>query len=276
MPRTARRDAPNEIHHVWARGLERRDIFRDAADRADLVERLSRILPESGVTCLAWCLLPNHYHLVLKRREVSLSHVMARINTGYAIRFNRRHERAGFLFQNRFGSRIVDDDASLPATVRYVVLNPVKHGLCEDESALGTYLWGSISGLRGMRAAHPFECLDATARILGGRGTAPPRSVARPGPGPTTPPPHRSFDEWTSVICGWLGVEPSELGSAVRRREISDARAALCWVAVQILGWSCSDAAARLSLSRSATSRALRRGRRVWERIDANRRDDLV
>ena len=77
------------------RGIERRRIFHDDSDRRDLLGRLGRILPEAGMACLSWALMPNHVHLVLRTGPIPLARVMARVNTGYACAFNLRHERAG-------------------------------------------------------------------------------------------------------------------------------------------------------------------------------------
>ena len=271
MPRGPRSDAPAEIHHVWVRGIERRAIFRDERDRFDLVARLTRVLPESDVRCLGWSLLPNHYHLVLKRGPVALSRVMARINSGYATRFNRRHERAGFLFQNRFGSRVVDSDADLIAVVRYVVHNPLKHGICRDQAQLAAYPWGSISGLRGQRAPWPFERLSETRGIL--EGVADPGSLAGPSAPPPEPPSGSrrtsgaggpaSLERWIVHISEALGIDARDLSTKRRARSLAHARAAVCWVAVARLGLPGAQVARRLGMSRSAVSRALERGHLV-------------
>ena len=271
MPRGPRLDAPAEIHHVWVRGIERRAIFRDDRDRFDLVARLARVLPESDVRCLGWSLLPNHYHLVLKRGPVALSRVMARINSGYATRFNRRHDRAGFLFQNRFGSRVVDSDADLIAVVRYVVHNPLKHGICCDEAELAAYPWVSISGMREQRAPWPFERISETRGIL--EGLAAPDSIPIPSaPFPESPPGSRqtsgaagpaSLETWIARISKSLGIDARDLQTKRRDRSLAHARAAVCWVAVTRLGLPGAQVATRLGMSRSAVSRALERGRLV-------------
>lgn len=276
MPRTRRPDAPGEIHHVWVRGLERRAIFIDRADRLDLLDRLSTVLPDSDIGCLAWALLPNHFHLVLKRGAVSVSRAMARINTGYALRFNRKHDRVGFLFQNRFGSRIVDDDADLIAVVRYVCRNPLKHDVCADEEQLSRYEWSSHSGAVGNRSAFAFEDLTATRRILDGRGQAAP---TRPYEAmiPDTSASQSGWSDWVTRVCIDLDVDPDALGRGDRGRA-SEARAALCWIAVTQLGLSGREAGSRLGVTRSAVSRLLAqgRGRTAAERVVASSRSGRV
>lgn len=139
MPRRARVDAPGVLHHVIARGIERRVIFGEDRDRADFLRRLARLLPETGTTCLAWCLLSNHVHLLVRSGPEGLAWFMRRVLTGYAVAFNRRHDRAGHLFQNRYHSVVCEDEPYLLELVRYIHLNPVRAGLVPDLWALRHY-----------------------------------------------------------------------------------------------------------------------------------------
>lgn len=104
MPRTARLDAPGVLHHVICRGIERREVFLDDADRADSVRRLAALATDGAITLCAWALMPNHIHLLCRTREIPLSRSMHRLLTGYVVNFNRRRTRHGHLFQNRFKS----------------------------------------------------------------------------------------------------------------------------------------------------------------------------
>ena len=88
MPRLARLDAPGVVHHVIIRGIERRKIFLDDADRDSLVDRLDKILPEARMACYAWALLSNHAHFLLRTADLALSTVMRQLLTGYAVSFN--------------------------------------------------------------------------------------------------------------------------------------------------------------------------------------------
>jgi REP element-mobilizing transposase RayT len=121
------------------RGLEGRAIFVDDADRRDLLDRLSEILPESGMRCFAWALMSNHLHLVVQTGPEPLSRVMKRINTGYATRFNLHHARQGYLFQGRFKSRVVGGDDDLLGVIRYVHRNPLAAGVVGTLASLATY-----------------------------------------------------------------------------------------------------------------------------------------
>ena len=98
MPRKARIDAPGALHHIIVRGIERRRIYSDDQDRDNFVERLGDILTETQTWCFAWALMPNHAHILLRTGQTPLATVMRRLLTGYAVSYNRRHRRHGYLF----------------------------------------------------------------------------------------------------------------------------------------------------------------------------------
>ena len=126
MPRTARIDAPGALHHIIARGIGRRRIFDDDADRDGFLERLGSVLIESGAICYAWALIPNHFHLLLRTGQAPVSSVMRRLLTGYAMGYNRRHRRVGHLFQNRYKSILCQEEPYFLELVRYIHLNPLR------------------------------------------------------------------------------------------------------------------------------------------------------
>ena len=95
MPRQARLDAPGVLHHIMIRGIERRKIFVNDRDREDFVERLSKLLPQTETACYAWVLIPNHAHFLFRTGLAPLASIMRRLLTGYAVSFNRRHQRHG-------------------------------------------------------------------------------------------------------------------------------------------------------------------------------------
>jgi REP element-mobilizing transposase RayT/DNA-binding transcriptional ArsR family regulator len=144
------------------RGIERRPIFFDDWDRDDFVTRLDRLVVECDATCLAFALMTNHVHLALRSGARPLAEVMSRVNTGYARRFNLRHLRSGHLFENRYGSLLVDDDAYLRRLVRYVHLNPLRAGLVSSLEALAHYPWTGHAALMG--EARPFQAVDEVLR----------------------------------------------------------------------------------------------------------------
>ena len=147
MPRQARLDAPGLLQHVMARGIERRKIFWDDKDRTLFLERLAIILEETQTQCYAWAMIPNHFHLLLRTGPTPLGTVMRRLMTGYAVTFNRRHRRAGHLFQNRYKSIVCEEDPYLLELIRYIHLNPLRAKLVKDLKALDKYPWTGHSAL---------------------------------------------------------------------------------------------------------------------------------
>ena len=157
MPRQARLDVPEILQHVMARGIEGRDIFRDMNDREAFLDRLSELVTKGSVQLLAWCLMPNHFHLLLRTREMSLATLMRRLMTGYAVWHNRRHQRKGHLFQNRYKSIVVEEEPYFLELVRYIHLNPVRGGIVDTLSSLDRYGFSGHSVLMGIE---DFGCQD--------------------------------------------------------------------------------------------------------------------
>lgn len=149
VPRGARLDGPERLHHVVARGIERGCIFRDDADRLAFVRRLDDLCLAGGATLYAWSLLPNHFHLLVRTGAVPLSTLMQRLLTWYALRFNRRHERTGHLLQNRFTSTLVEEHGYFRELVRYIHLNPLRAGLVCDAHTLASFRWAGHRALLG-------------------------------------------------------------------------------------------------------------------------------
>jgi REP element-mobilizing transposase RayT len=141
MPRSARIDIPNILQHVIVRGIEKRDIFTSDDDRHDFVTRFSLLLESTGTECLAWALLSNHFHLLLRVRDNPLSKFMRRLLTGYAVTFNLRYNRSGHLFQNRYKSIVCDEEEYLLELVRYIHLNPLRAGVVANLEELDRYPW---------------------------------------------------------------------------------------------------------------------------------------
>ncbi len=149
MPRQARLDAPGTLHHVIVRGIERRRIVDDVADRKNFVERLGELASDTETSIYAWSLMTNHAHILLRSSEIGLSGFMRRLLTGYAIYYNRRHRRWGHLFQNRYKSIICDEDAYFKELVRYIHLNPLRAKLVKSLTTLDRYRWSGHSAIMG-------------------------------------------------------------------------------------------------------------------------------
>jgi len=168
MPRQARIDAPGAVHHIIVRGIERRKIFRSDGDRRGFIDRLENLTTESGTQCLAWALIPNHIHLVLRSSEVPIARVMQRLLTGYAVSFNRKYRRHGQLFQNRYKSILCQEDRYLKELVRYIHLNPLRARLVESINALDAFPWSGHSALMG-KCRYPWQDTEKVLSLFGSR-----------------------------------------------------------------------------------------------------------
>lgn len=98
MPRQARIDYPGALHHIIGRGIERRAIFQEEADKESFLKRLRDNLSKSSMRCFAWCVMDNHFHLLLETGKTGLSEFMRRLLTSYAVYYNVMHKRSGHLF----------------------------------------------------------------------------------------------------------------------------------------------------------------------------------
>jgi REP element-mobilizing transposase RayT len=149
MPRQSRIDAHGALQHVIARGIALQKIFLDDRDRVQFTDRLGTILQESGTRCFAWALIPNHFHLLLKTGDQPLATVMRRLLTGYAVSFNRQHQRRGHLFQNRYKSILCQEDNYLLELTRYIHLNPIRAGIVYSLAELDRYNFAGHSVIMG-------------------------------------------------------------------------------------------------------------------------------
>lgn len=156
MPRQARLDAPGTVHHVILRGVAQGEIVADAQDREVFLTRLGELATTTGTTIYAWAILPNHAHLLLRSGAQGLSQFMRRVLTGYALAYNRRHHRAGHLFQNRYKSIVVEEEPYFRELVRYIHLNPLRARLVADVPRLARYPWCGHAGLLG-RTRYPWQ-----------------------------------------------------------------------------------------------------------------------
>ena len=140
MPRIARKKSCSNIYHVMIRGINRQNIFEEDDDRLCFMKILNHCKEISGFRLYAFALMSNHIHLLIEPAGESLNTVFARIETRYAMWFNRKYRRTGYLFQNRYRSEAVETELYFMTVLRYILQNPMKAGI---ESRPGTYRWSS-------------------------------------------------------------------------------------------------------------------------------------
>jgi REP element-mobilizing transposase RayT len=164
MPRSPRILVADGLYHVFTRGNRRQLVYLDAADRFRFLDRLEEVVVGFSWLVHAYCLMPNHYHLLVQTPEPNLSRGMHRLNGLVAQAFNRRHEVDGHLFQGRFKSPLVESDAQLVELARYVVLNPVRARLCTDPAE---WRWSSYRATAGLEPKPPLLTLDLVLGYFG-------------------------------------------------------------------------------------------------------------
>ena len=143
MPRAARAKSESGIYHVMLRGINRQTIFEDDEDCEKYLHCIADSKRMSGFTLYAYCLMVNHVHLLLKEGKEPLGQIFKRIGASYVYWYNWKYKRCGHLFQDRFRSEAVENDAYFLAVLRYIYQNPVKANLCVNP---GEYRWNSYRG----------------------------------------------------------------------------------------------------------------------------------
>lgn len=157
VARPLRVEFEHALYHVHARGNERASIFRDDRDRLRLLAGLGQVVERYGWICHAYCLMGNHFHLLVETPNANLSLGMRQLNGVYAAYFNRRHGRVGHLFEGRFKAWLVEKDAYALGVARYIVLNPVRGGICDHPR---DWRWSSYRATAGLEPAPPFLTID--------------------------------------------------------------------------------------------------------------------
>jgi REP element-mobilizing transposase RayT len=161
MARPIRVEYEGAVYHVTARGNEQKTIYSDDTDRRVFLDTLAQACGQFGLVVQVYCLMPNHYHLVVQTPQANLSQALGWIQTTYSIRFNHRHHRSGHLFQGRFQAHLVEADAYARRLVVYIHLNPVRPPdkqqpiPAERRSLLDGFVWSSHQAYSGR--GHPQE-----------------------------------------------------------------------------------------------------------------------
>jgi len=295
MPRKARLFIPGAVYHVYCRTARGERVFDASAEAEHFVEVLRSVRDTDRFKILAWCLMSNHYHLILKTGEVPLWSSMARVQGRIARGFNRRHGYFGRLWQSRYKARVVDSERYFNQAVAYVHLNPLAAGLADDpvdhrwsghaaligrreprlvdvRSALRGY--GSTLA-RGRRNYLAWVRAVAEAKWLGRHVLDLPwwltvknsdaiveageevGAVAYDGSPAPIELPDVELDELARFIARRKRVARKDLAGACRGADVVEARITLTAVAVQRYGHSVKDVAELLQKNAATVSRWL-------------------
>jgi REP element-mobilizing transposase RayT len=150
MARQLRIEYPGAYYHVTARGNERKEIFKSETDREKFLSYLESAVKRYGAVIHVWCLMSNHYHLLVETPSGNLSRIMQHINGAYTNYFNTKRKRSGHLFQGRYKGILVEADEYALELSRYIHLNPVRIGIVKDPS---DYKWSSFQDYAGKKKA---------------------------------------------------------------------------------------------------------------------------
>ncbi len=161
MSREPREKSETGIYHVMVRGIGQQDIFHEEEDFQRYLETTKKISLESGVSILGYCFMTNHIHLLLREDYGNISVFMKRLDISYAYWYNWKYERIGHVFQDRFKSECVEDDAYLLTVIRYIHQNPVKASITSKPEE---YEWSSCAAY--YKADRNIAIFPDTSQIL--------------------------------------------------------------------------------------------------------------
>jgi len=157
MARPLRIEYAGAVYHLAARGNARKRIYKDDHDRQVFLTTLSSVVKKYHWICHAYCLMDNHYHLLIETPDVNLARGMRQLNGVYTQRFNVRHKRPGHIFQGRYKAILVDKDAYLLGLCRYIVLNPVRARCVAD---VREWKWSSYAATGGFTKTPEYLTID--------------------------------------------------------------------------------------------------------------------
>jgi REP element-mobilizing transposase RayT len=164
MARKPREEAQDAIHHVTARGVARRALFRDDLDRVRYLRMLGVVVIARGWRCLSYCLMDNHVHLLIETPNPNLAIGMQRVHGNYGRSFNQRHGLTGHVFQARYNPVRVRSDRQLWAVAAYIADNPVEAGLSERPE---DWRWSSHAAFLGRPGPHWLDAARLQERLRG-------------------------------------------------------------------------------------------------------------
>lgn len=216
--------AETGIHHVMVRGVNRDAIYLEDTDYRKFLASLGQAKDASGCGVLAYCLMPNHAHLLLRVGDEPIGHTMKRVGVSYVGWFNRTYGRVGHLFQDRFASRPVEDDSYFMTVIRYVWNNPVRAGMVREPME---YRWNSCAPLQPTGLVDTSLVDDLLPSLARSDLSAAPTEPA-PIKRPLGPRPLHSADEVASLLAMLSGARTAEefarLDPLVQRRAIGQLR----------------------------------------------------
>ena len=247
MPRNPRGHTPDAVFHIINRGVERRTIFSKREDYHFFLTQMRQSFKQGGVSLLSYCLMPNHFHFLAGTAKTPVGESMQALQTRYALFFNRIYERVGHLFQSRFQSFEVRDQAYLARLPAYINLNPVRASLVPEPSR---WEWSSHNELTS--GANRFLDLSRLSELAGMRSdefrSAYVEGIGKYGKPPTAAATMQQLAEWAALLCG---IREQDLVEGVRGGPFTRAKKILVKAALG-RGFMLTDVAKHLNCTLAA------------------------
>jgi putative transposase len=254
------------FYHVMSRGNGKQDIFLCPGDRTYFLKVLQQVVLEEHWICHAYCLMSNHYHLLIETRDPNLAEGMQYLNGVFSIAFNKRHKRVGHVMQGRYASCVINNDDYFVTVIRYMARNPLDAGFCK---APADWRWSSYGALLGEKAPwFPFNCAftlemfsndrDSARRLL--------RKLVEETADTDLPIPYEDLGELEAALEGnrelSRGRRPSlsELLEGTRKGRERDSKIVLSH---DKAGYTMSEIAEFLGLHRTSVSKAIARSSKI-------------
>ncbi len=247
MPRAPRVHHPDAIYHVISRGVLKQDIYRSDEDRHVFMSVLARTIREHGLSIFAYCLMGNHFHILLAVADTPLGIAMHKLLTSYSLYFNRTHERVGHVFESRYKAIPCEDLKYLIRLVAYIHLNPVRAGIVSDPSE---WRWSSHAALFDDNSS-----LLSLSRLsdISGLSIDALRELYLELIDDKRTPTRRGLDDLLALAATACGVESSALSAGMRTRAHTRAKTMFAtWGREE--GYSDTDIARALNCSKAAVS----------------------
>lgn len=165
MPRMNRLQSPGSFFHIMARGIDGRNLFYDEEDHNEFLNRFRKYLITTGFRCISWNLMDNHYHMIIQTNEKPLDSLFGPLNGGYALWYNKKYKRHGYLFQYRFKSVLCQDSHHVSDLIRYIHLNPLRANIISAYDKLTDWKWSSHNLLIGSPNAIGADFVDRKATL---------------------------------------------------------------------------------------------------------------
>ena len=163
MPRIPRNLIPGQYFHIMSQGINREYILQNDKDKRIYLKLMTKYSQEFYINTVAYCIMSNHVHMLIQAKQVGeISNFMRKLNGDYAIYYNKKHDRVGFVFRSRFKSKVIMSEKSLYQCIKYIHMNPVKANIVQNE---GDYAFSSYKNFQNGFGLYSIEKLESMLNL---------------------------------------------------------------------------------------------------------------